>query len=284
MRRFNQAQRHRVDRDVVAPEFTRQRLAQRNAAGAGSSAQCNAVLANPRRIARQRDDAAAVLLDHVRRNRVASVDRAVQANVDLLLPGFRRAVDEALGNHIACIVDQDIDAAEFGNDVSDHLLYFFVAADVGLVGARVAAGLFDFLDHFLCLGTGAVVIDGNGSTVSRQRERNFATDVTAGTSYQCYFSTQIGFHEFSSLLLIGAMRRAALAALHLYECFRSAASLYYESLLPVLAAYPCCESLLRRFAKSVCCACALRCCTHPSRFTALPAPAGTVVLASSAAR
>ena len=77
------------------------------------------------------------------RRRMAAMDRAVQASIDLLVPLFGRGVIEALSQHETGIVDQNIKPAKFGFDAGHHAFDGLEIGDIGLEGLGFSTGLYE---------------------------------------------------------------------------------------------------------------------------------------------
>src|ERR1700686_3916948 len=71
------------------------------------------------------------------------MDRAIKTSIDLPVPIFRRRFTEALAQHEAGIVDEDVEAAEIGLHARDHASHRFETCDVRAIGLGLAAGLID---------------------------------------------------------------------------------------------------------------------------------------------
>ena len=127
---------------------------------------------------------------------VAAIERAVEAGIDLLAPIFRRAFAEALAEHQAGVVDEDIQPAEVALDARDHLLDHVSVRDVGLVGFRLAAGLLDLGDDRLGLGLRAVIVDGNARARSGQRLADRGADIASAARHERDASLEIDHRNF----------------------------------------------------------------------------------------
>ena len=140
VRGLDQSERDRIGRHARTAPFARERLHQRDGAGARRGGKRQPGFADARGVSHDRDDAPAARSFQQGARAVATIERAVQAGIDLLAPVLRAAFAEALPEHQAGIVDKDVEPAEVALDVRDELLDYASIRDVGLIGFRLASG------------------------------------------------------------------------------------------------------------------------------------------------
>jgi hypothetical protein len=184
VRGLDQAERNRIRGGAGAAEFARERLHQRDDAGARGGDDGKAGFADPGGIADHADDAPVPAGLQVRRGGMATMDRAVEAGVDLAAPAFRRCVDETLAHHEARVVDEDIEAAEIADDRTDHRLHGGKIGDVGLIGSCLSALGGDRGDERIGLRARAAVVDRDSRALGRERERDLAAHVARRAGHQ----------------------------------------------------------------------------------------------------
>src|SRR5215469_5025287 len=105
------------------------------------------------------------------------MDRAVEADVDLLFPLLAPGVGEAIAQRHAGIVHDDIETAEIPGDAVDHLRYRIEIRNVGLIGDRLAASFLDLGNDAGGLLLRAAIIHGYGGAFCREAQRDLAADI-----------------------------------------------------------------------------------------------------------
>src|SRR4029077_11897312 len=94
---------------------------------------------------------------------MTAMDRAIEASIDLLVPVVRRGFVEALAQHEASIVDEDVEAAEIGLYARDHASHRFKICDIRTIGLGVAAGFLDVCNDRFRLILRRMIIHGDRS-------------------------------------------------------------------------------------------------------------------------
>lgn len=125
----------RVDAGKVAP-LVGERLGQVDAAGLGDVVRRLLLreVGDEAAHAGGDDEGARLALAEVEADGAGAVEGAVQVRVDDLIPGLDGRFEDARVGGPAGVGDEDVDAAEFLDDVVDQLLDVAVVAHVALVG------------------------------------------------------------------------------------------------------------------------------------------------------
>src|SRR3989338_9224603 len=173
--RLDPAERHRVHRDVGAPELARERAREGEHAPARRRRDAELRLADACRVAGDVDDPAELALDHPRGDRVAAVEHAVEADVDLLGPFLGPGLEEELPADHARIVDEDVDRAELRRDALGHAPDGRVVRHVGVDGERAAPALADLRRGRLRLVPRLRVVHGDRGALAPEHQRDLAT-------------------------------------------------------------------------------------------------------------
>ena len=102
-------------------------------------------------------------------------------------------LDQA-GGRLAGVVDQDVDAAEAGGDLADHLLAVFLGGDIHREHERVAA---DLADQVRGLGErlGPTRADRDVRALAGQRHGGRASDALAPTGDDRDFAIESQVHD-----------------------------------------------------------------------------------------
>ncbi len=197
MRGLDPAEREGVHGDVLAAELLREcpREGQHRAARAGRHAET--LLAHARRVADDADDAAALLGRQLRRGRVADVEDAIEVDVHLALPLFGLRLEKQLRLDVARVVDDDVEAAQLGDDPVDHPAHGGVVGHVGLIGHRAAAQLRDRRHEGIRVGLRVHVVDGDGRAFASQGQADLAADVPPAPGDQRDLTGEPEIHRFA---------------------------------------------------------------------------------------
>src|SRR5690606_37900972 len=130
-RRVDEAGGHGVHRDAVANEFPGQRLGEADDGRFCRGVVGLAEVAGMAYDAGDVDDAAVAPLDHVVDERLGRVEDAVQVDVDDRVPLLQRHFGEEGVSGDARVVDEDVDAAVFGDDFVPKAGNIFEFGNVG---------------------------------------------------------------------------------------------------------------------------------------------------------
>ncbi len=115
---------------------------------------------------------------------MAAVDCAIEADIDLPVPVFRRRFDESLPQHQTGIIDQNIQPAEIGLDARHHGFDGFEIGDVGLIGPGLAAGLLNLRDDGVRFVARMVVVDRDRCPCLGEGERDRRADIPAAAGHE----------------------------------------------------------------------------------------------------
>ena len=135
---------HAVDGDVLAAGFLSQGVGEADQSGLGSGVVALAGVAAGSGGA-QVDDTAVVVVPHLGVYSVSPVEHTVEAGVDDLLPLLDGHLVEDGGAGNACVVHQDIDAAEALHNLGDSSLNALIVGNVALNGEGLGAQFFSGL-------------------------------------------------------------------------------------------------------------------------------------------
>jgi len=124
------ARADRIHRYAVFCEFERLCFREKNQPGFAGGVRRTRGKAHLAEHARHIYDAAPALFDHARSGRLGADKRASKIDVDNLLPIFERHVDSRFANVDACVVDQNVDAAEFAFGLRDDFANLLFVGDV----------------------------------------------------------------------------------------------------------------------------------------------------------
>ena len=92
----------------------------------------------------------------------------------------------------AGIVDEDVDAAEFGFHPREHLAHLALVRDVGAIGVGpVVAAAPDLFDDRLCLVFVADIVDDDVGAGMAEADRDAAADAGRGAGHQRLLSLEL---------------------------------------------------------------------------------------------
>src|SRR5262249_2401597 len=151
--------------------------------------------ADTRGIADHAYNAAVLRGFEVRRDSIATMDRAIETGVDLAMPVFRLGLDETLPQRQAGIVDENIEPAEILRDLVNHRLNRRKIGDIRLVGLGLDAFRRDLGNQRIGFLVRAAVVDRNIRPLCRQAERDLAPDPVRRARHESGLALQSQIHD-----------------------------------------------------------------------------------------